>query len=238
MGVEVAAMAFIAVAGTAISYSQSKSAQRDAKSSYAAQMASSAEMARHEASAVWESAKAQAGAIEAQAAKERALFYKEAESARAIAFNNINLMREEAQESVRRLRLDQEQMESRGRAAAAASGVRMEGSVDIAMKSFEDENRNQLNWLDKSQKSAINNANFEANQMYDMYRAKGDTAFEVSKIAAGSIMKQAGIQSSLLHKQASSYSAQSSQIGYDSAARRATIQGVINSGRTNEEHGR
>lgn len=207
MSCGVVAAVVVSVASAAMSYSSQKSAQRDAKNNYYAQQQLMAQQAEAEASAVWESARAQAGAIEATAAKERALFYKEAESARAIAYSNIELMRQESVESVRRLRLDQEQMESRGRAAAAASGVRMEGSIDIAIKDFENENKNQLNWLDKSLQSKIGHASFEANEMYNMYREKANTAFETAKIAAGSILSGASAQVNALKKQASSYTA-------------------------------
>lgn len=231
-------MGFTAVAGLGMSIAGQRSAARNAKNQYAAQNQQMAMQSMAEANAIWQSARIQAGAIEASAKKEKALFYKEAESARAIAYSNIDLMRQESVESVRRLRLDQQQVESRGRALAAASGVRMEGSIDISVKSFENENKNQLNWLDKSLKSHISHAGFEAEQMYKMYHEKANTAYATAMIGAHSILGVARVQSNLLKSQSASYSAAAGQGAIDMEARRRNTQHMINSGRSTDDHGR
>jgi hypothetical protein len=110
-------------------------------------------------------------------------------------------MKAESAESVRRLQGQQKALEDKTRALAGASGVRMEGSIKLNQDSFEGENKTQLNWLQTSLNNKINNAVFEAEELYTMYRTKADTAYAVAGITSGALLEQAGYSAASLQKQ-------------------------------------
>lgn len=198
-----AAVAVVGAVGTMIGAKSSASAASKAKKSadqsmaltqatYIANMEASAAGLYANAEAAYKSGASQASATVAQAEQERILYYQEAESARAIANQNISLMKKESVEAVRRLSATNETVEDRTSALTGASGVRMEGSAEIYYNNLVEENKNQVNWLSDSWNSKINIANKEAQSVYDLNKAKGDTAVKVAQINANSIMEIAG----------------------------------------------
>ena len=140
--------------------------------------------ANAEAAAVMGQAEAEANAFIGQAEQERSILYQQAEAARGIATANISKMKQEADESLRRLEGEQTSWEAKARAKAAASGVRMldDTSTGLYLTGMEKENNKQYGWLDKSYKAGLDVAKSTADAEYNITQRKGDASIEAARI--------------------------------------------------------
>ena len=73
-----------------------------------------------------------------------------AQQAAELGEKNIELIRAETGESMRRLSAQQERQESQARAMAAASGAKLEGSPLTFLTEMEEENQAELDWVKRA----------------------------------------------------------------------------------------
>jgi len=94
-----------------------------------------------------------------------------------LAQANSERQRMESEEAVRRLTLRQEQSESQAKAMAAASGVKLTGSVTDYLDLMSKVNKEEADWLVKSGLSAASIMEREGQIEADMTRRSGRANF-------------------------------------------------------------
>ncbi|GAG91009.1 unnamed protein product [marine sediment metagenome] len=76
--------------------------------------------------------------------------YQAADEAKDIADKNAKFAKMETEEQVRRLEKTQERQQSKALAAAAASGVDLEGTPALYLQELEDVQQEEVDWLRKT----------------------------------------------------------------------------------------